>query len=131
MKGTQAHPPPGSGLVKGNPGPASAPLRRTSPQPDPRIPPRCRPGSMPGPAEEWTRVTEELAAVDLISELDMAMLAKYCAAYADVGRAPGADRAGRGWFVPTADGGRKRHPGGGKPERGLDPADVRGGWSSG
>jgi P27 family predicted phage terminase small subunit len=66
-------------VLTGNPG--KRPLNMNEPDPEPMIP-ECPPELGPVAQREWNRLVGELAALRLITNLDRAALAAYCAAYA-------------------------------------------------
>ena len=67
-------------LLRGNPG--RRPIDPTEPQPEIKIP--TPPEIVTGVAlEEWNRITKELLDLGLVAELNRALLAGYCKAYAD------------------------------------------------
>src|ERR1700756_3942310 len=72
--------------LTGNPG--KRPLNTHEPRPEPALP-DCPPELSPTAQREWTRLTGELAKLNLITNLDRGALATYCGAYA--GRKHGAD----------------------------------------
>lgn len=65
-------------ILAGNPG--KRPLNENEPQPEPAIP--SAPDHLSDEArQEWERVVPELFALGLLSHVDRAALAAYCAAY--------------------------------------------------
>lgn len=67
-------------ILHGNPG--KRPLNDKEPQPELKIP--VPPAFITGVAlEEWTRITKELHTLGLIAEINRALIAAYCKAYAD------------------------------------------------
>src|SRR5208337_264989 len=66
-------------LLRGNP--AKRPINTGEPKPTPAIP-SCPAHLSEAAREEWCRITRELDALGLISNLDRAALAIYCDAYA-------------------------------------------------
>jgi P27 family predicted phage terminase small subunit len=64
--------------LTGNPG--KRPLNEYEPQPD-SVVPDCPPELGPVAQREWHRLIGELAALRLVTNLDRAALAAYCAAY--------------------------------------------------
>jgi len=66
-------------VLTGNPG--KRPLNMNEPVPNPTVP-ECPPELGPVAQREWNRLVGELAALRLITNLDRAALAAYCAAYA-------------------------------------------------
>lgn len=93
-------------LIKGNPG--KRPLPVDEPTPDPAIPekPDCLDAEA---SKEWDRIAPELERLGLLTQLDRAILTKYCQAWSAV-VALEREIAESGWWVPTGDGGRKRNP---------------------
>lgn len=66
-------------IIRGNPG--KRPLNDAEPKPRAKIPP-C-PAHLRGEARrEWRRISKELHAVGLLTTIDRAALAGYCASYA-------------------------------------------------
>lgn len=70
-------------IMRGNPG--RRPLNRSEPRPAPGVP---DPPDFLSPAaqEEWRRVTDLLNRIGMLTELDRALLAAYCQAWADYTR---------------------------------------------
>jgi P27 family predicted phage terminase small subunit len=66
-------------LLTGNPG--KRPLNEDEPRPEAAIP-DCPPELGPVAKQEWDRLVEQLAPLRMITHLDRAALASYCAAYA-------------------------------------------------
>ena len=66
--------------LEGNPG--KRPLNTDEPQPDP-IAPTCPSWLSETAKQEWARVAPELERLGLLTELDRAGLAGYCASYAE------------------------------------------------
>jgi P27 family predicted phage terminase small subunit len=66
-------------VLTGNPG--KRPLNMNEPEPEPVIP-ECPSELGPVAQREWNRLVGELAALRMITNLDRAALAAYCAAYA-------------------------------------------------
>lgn len=66
-------------LLTGNPG--RRPLNPDEPQPKIAIP-ECPPELGPVARREWDRLSKELAALGLLTNLDRSALAAYCGAYA-------------------------------------------------
>jgi P27 family predicted phage terminase small subunit len=66
-------------VLTGNPG--KRPLNHAEPRPLPAIP-ECPPELSETARREWNRLTGELAALNMITNLDRAALAAYCTAYA-------------------------------------------------
>jgi P27 family predicted phage terminase small subunit len=65
-------------ILRGNPG--HRPLNASEPRPAASIP-KC-PDALDSEArKEWRRITKELAAVHLLTNLDLAALASYCSAW--------------------------------------------------
>ena len=65
--------------LTGNPG--KRPLNVNEPRPKPAAP-ECPPELSPIARQEWSRLTAELAKLNLITHLDRGALATYCGAYA-------------------------------------------------
>lgn len=65
--------------ITGNPG--KRPLNVTEPQPEITVP-ECPPELNDAAKREWNRLVNELAKLRLLTNLDRAALASYCAAYA-------------------------------------------------
>lgn len=65
--------------LTGNPG--KRPLNKNEPQPEPVVP-ECPSELSPAAKKEWGRLVGELASLRLLTNLDRAALAAYCAAYA-------------------------------------------------
>lgn len=65
--------------MTGNPG--KHPLNQDEPTPEPRVP-DCPPELSAAAQREWQRLTGELAKLRVLTALDRAALAAYCAAYA-------------------------------------------------
>jgi P27 family predicted phage terminase small subunit len=93
-------------LLKGNPG--HRPINKDEPKPEIEAPP-CPDFLSLEASEEWGRIVPHLVRLGLLSQLDMAALALYCAAY---GRLVVAERAlrkeeadnGEAFLVEAADG---------------------------
>ena len=66
-------------VLTGNPG--KRPLNADEPQPEATIP-DCPPELSPVARKEWDRFVAELGALRMLTHLDRAALAAYCAAYA-------------------------------------------------
>ena len=66
-------------LLTGNPG--KRPLNYNEPRPEMEIP-ECPPELSPTAQREWHRLVGDLASLGLLTSLDRAALAAYCAAYA-------------------------------------------------
>ncbi len=66
-------------LLRNNPG--KRPINRREPKPPSRIP-TCPEHLTAGAKKEWKRITKQLDAAGLLTELDRAGLAGYCTAYA-------------------------------------------------
>jgi P27 family predicted phage terminase small subunit len=66
-------------LLTGNPG--KRPLNDSEPKPEPAAP-ECPPELGPVARAEWDRLVGELTALRMLTNLDRAALAAYCAAYA-------------------------------------------------
>jgi P27 family predicted phage terminase small subunit len=65
-------------VLTGNPG--KRPLNEDEPHPEPAVP-ECPPELGEAARREWDRLVHELAALRLLTNLDRAALAAYCAAY--------------------------------------------------
>lgn len=98
-------------VLRGNPG--RRPLNPNEPRPQSGVPP-CPKHLDEQARQEWDRITAELAAVGLITGLDMAYLAAYCQAYSRVQKLEakvqrlgecipelGPDRKATGRFLPN------------------------------
>jgi len=93
-------------LLKGNP--ARRPLPEGEPQPDAVVPEK--PDWLnAAAAEEWDRIVPQLLALGLLTDLDRAVLVKYCQAWAAVVELE-REIEENGWWVPTGEGGRRRNP---------------------
>lgn len=66
-------------VLTGNPG--KHPLNHDEPRPEPAIP-DCPPELGPAAQREWHRLVGELASLRVLTNLDRAVLAAYCGAYA-------------------------------------------------
>ncbi len=66
-------------LLTGNPG--KRPLNKREPKPGTAIP-RCPAGLSPSARKEWRRISIQLFALGLLTEIDRAALAVYCQAWA-------------------------------------------------
>jgi phage terminase small subunit len=65
--------------ITGNPG--KRPLNQNEPRPEIAVPP-CPPELSPAAQREWHRLVGDLAALNLMTNFDRAVLAAYCGAYA-------------------------------------------------
>ena len=66
-------------LIQGNPG--RRPINKREPKPKPKVP--SPPSALKGEAlREWKRITKVLGPMWMLSDLDRAVLAAYCTAYA-------------------------------------------------
>ena len=65
--------------LEGNPG--KRPLNKQEPKPKKQAP-RCPSWLMPDAKKEWKRLSQELEAMGLLTQIDMAAFAGYCQAYA-------------------------------------------------
>jgi P27 family predicted phage terminase small subunit len=65
--------------ITGNPGKRK--LNYDEPRPEPAVP-SCPPELSPAAQREWERLVAELSKLNLLTNLDRAALAAYCAAYA-------------------------------------------------
>ncbi len=65
--------------LEGNPG--KRPLNKNEPKPKQRAP-KCPSWLEPDAKKEWRRLSKELEAMGLLTEVDMAAFAGYCQAYA-------------------------------------------------
>lgn len=65
--------------MTGNPGKRA--LNKNEPRPEPALP-ECPPELGPSAQREWYRLVGELSKLNLITNLDRAVLASYCGAYA-------------------------------------------------
>ena len=66
-------------LIQGNPG--RRPINKKEPKPKPKVP--SPPSALKGEAlREWKRITKVLGPMWMLSDLDRAVLAAYCTAYA-------------------------------------------------
>lgn len=93
-------------LLRSNP--ARRPLPENEPKPEPGIPEK--PEWLDAEASaEWDRVVPILHQQGLLTDLDRAVLVKYCQAWSAV-VALEREIEEAGWWVPTGDGGRKRNP---------------------
>lgn len=66
-------------ILTGNPG--KRPLNENEPMPE-TIPPECPPELGPVARQEWERMVAQLIPLRILTPLDRAALASYCAAYA-------------------------------------------------
>jgi P27 family predicted phage terminase small subunit len=66
-------------IITGNPG--KRPLNQDEPMPEPLVP-DCPPELSAAAQREWLRLTYELSKLRVLTALDRAALAAYCAAYA-------------------------------------------------
>jgi P27 family predicted phage terminase small subunit len=66
-------------VLTGNPG--KRPLNKDEPRPNPVVP-DCPPELGPAAQREWARLIGELSSLNMVTKLDRAALATYCAAYA-------------------------------------------------
>ena len=66
-------------VLEGNPG--KRPLNKNEPKPKP-IAPKCPSWLEPDAKKEWKRLSKELEAMGLLTQVDMAVFAGYCQAYA-------------------------------------------------
>ncbi len=66
-------------ILEGNPGKRA--LNKNEPQPE-KTAPRCPQWLLPEAKKEWKRLVKGLEAMGLLTEIDMAVFAGYCQAYA-------------------------------------------------
>ena len=105
MRGRKPYP-SASRRLRGNP--SRRPMPQNEPTPDPAIPEK--PSWLdPEACAEWDRVVPELRVLGILTRLDRGVLVEYCQAWSHVVELE-RDRRDSGWWVPTADGSRKRNP---------------------